>query len=113
MEYEIGDIIGACGEFCLECPIYIATKIGSQRYKQNLADSWQQNYAIHIDPHELYCLGCLCDDAHVFKNARKCKIRAEAQKKAIFQPETVLAHRCPFSARAIDFCSDTAVHLKS
>jgi len=86
-------LVGACGLFCAECPIFIATASGDLSKKKLLAAKLSEELGKKIRPNSVTCWGCRATDRSCFGAA--CKYRSCARQKGIEYCYRCNKYACP------------------
>ncbi len=82
------DTIAYCGLFCSTCPIYLATREGSDeersRMRVEIARVCREQYGLIYSQEDITdCDGCRSDSGRLFSGSRDCHIRTCAREKKL------------------------------
>jgi hypothetical protein len=74
-----------CGIFCGACAIYLATRSGSEKFRNGIAGLWG------LKPEDINCAGCMQPDPpkKLFGFCRTCSVRNCARSKGFYS-----CHQC-------------------
>lgn len=67
--------ISCCGLDCGICPVYLATTVGSDLMRKDVAASWSKAFGMKLSVQDVNCEGCKTDTGILFGHCRNCEIR--------------------------------------
>ncbi|MCD6162719.1 MAG: DUF3795 domain-containing protein [candidate division Zixibacteria bacterium] len=95
-----GILIGYCGLYCGQCPIYLASTTFNDNKKEKLAKKYARELDKEISPKDIHCWGCRAGNRNCW--GKSCKIRKCASDMGVEFCYQCHKYPCP---DIDDFCN--------